>query len=70
MDRVTYHDQTDMQNVLKLREVFVLFRNSAGIIFGRLMQLQRQKPGFHTHTIYGFFSKFWYRKTPYLKVIS
>ena len=21
MDRVTYHDQTDMQNVLKLREV-------------------------------------------------
>ena len=31
MDRVTYHEQTDMENILKLREVL---RTSSGIFQG------------------------------------
>ena len=51
MDRVTYHEQTDMENILKF---FVLFRNFPGIISVPLIQQQPQKPEFLMRTTSGF----------------
>ena len=54
MDRVTYHEQTDMENILKLREVLRTLPEFSGIISVPLIQQQPQKPEFLMRTTSGF----------------
>lgn len=58
-NKITYHEQNDIDNVLKLREVLKTLPPFAGIIFVLLMQPQRPRPEFPMRTISAYFFSFY-----------
>lgn len=57
-NKITYHEQNDIDNILKLREVLKRFRHFAGIISGLLMQRLQPRPEFPMHMIFVYFFSF------------
>ena len=59
-NKITYHEQNDIDNVLKLSRSFEKrFLHFAGIIFVLLMQPQRPRPEFPMRTISAYFFSFY-----------
>lgn len=54
MDRVTYHEQTDMENILKLREVLRTLPEFSRDYFRAIDSTTTTKPEFLTRTTSGF----------------